>query len=49
MRSLPVQKPESLVVMHLHGKDFPKIARSYSGTSYGDPKGGSIIRLAPAN
>jgi predicted permease len=40
LRSLPVQRPEELVVFNWHTKDFPPIAHSFSGNNYKDPKTG---------
>jgi len=40
LRALPVQQPESLVVLNWHSKSHPEVARSFSGSSYNDPKTG---------
>jgi macrolide transport system ATP-binding/permease protein len=40
LRALPVQNPESLVVLNWHSKDFPPVAHRFSGSNYGDPKTG---------
>jgi macrolide transport system ATP-binding/permease protein len=40
MRSLPVQNPESLVVLNWHSKDFPAVAHGFNGSNYKDPKTG---------
>jgi macrolide transport system ATP-binding/permease protein len=36
MRALPVQDPESLVVVNWHSKDHPAVAHSFSGSTYKD-------------
>jgi macrolide transport system ATP-binding/permease protein len=40
MRALPVQNPESLVVLNWHSKSFPAVAHHFSGSSFQDPKTG---------
>ena len=40
MRSLPVQEPERLVVLNWHSKEHPKIAASFSGSTYNTPQWG---------
>jgi len=37
MRSLPVDRPERLVVVRRHAKDHPEVARSLNGSMYRDP------------
>jgi hypothetical protein len=37
MRSLPVDRPERLVVVRWHAKDHPEVARSLNGSMYRDP------------
>src|SRR5690242_16061420 len=38
MRALPVQQPESLVVVRWHSKDHPPVANSMNGSSWRDPQ-----------
>ena len=40
LRALPVQQPESLVVLNWHSKSHPEVAHSFSGSSYNDAKTG---------
>ena len=40
MRALPVQNPESLMVLLWHSKAHPAVARSFSGSTYTLPKTG---------
>ena len=40
MRALPVDHPESLVVLNWHSQGPPPVAHSFSGTTYRDPKTG---------
>jgi len=40
LRALPVQQPESLVVLNWHSKSHPEVAHSFSGSSFNDPKTG---------
>ena len=40
LRALPVQNPESLVVLNWHSKSHPPVAHSFSGSSHQDPKTG---------
>src|SRR5580700_9561477 len=40
LRALPVQNPESLVVLNWHSKGHPPVAHSFSGSSFQDPKTG---------
>ncbi len=40
MRALPVQNPESLVVLNWHSKNHPPVAHHFSGSSFQDPKTG---------
>src|ERR1044071_9938668 len=42
MRSLPVQDPESLIVLNYHSRKFPSTASSFSGSNWGDPKYGQV-------
>src|SRR5262249_57031560 len=40
MRGLPVQKPDSLLVLNRHSKSHPKVAQRMNGASFQDPKTG---------
>ena len=40
MRALPVQNPESLVVLNWHSRNHPPVAHHFSGSSFEDPKTG---------
>src|SRR5437870_1896537 len=40
LRALPVQNPETLVVLNWHSKNHPPVAHSFSGSSFQDPKTG---------
>src|SRR5262245_44728079 len=40
MRALPVQQPESLVVVRWHSKDHPALARSLNGSMFRDAEVG---------
>ena len=40
MRALPVQRPEELVILKWHTKDFPVVSHRFSGSSYKDPRAG---------
>ena len=40
MRSLPVQSPESLVVLDWHSKAHPRVAHPFAGSAYQDTKTG---------
>ena len=40
LRALPVQNPESLVVLNWHSKAHPSVAHSFSGSNFQDPKTG---------
>src|SRR3954453_12641552 len=40
MRALPVQNPESLVVLQWHSKERAAVAHSLNGSVWGDPKTG---------
>jgi predicted permease len=40
LRALPVQNPESLVVLNWHSRNHPPVAHSFSGSSFQDPKTG---------
>ena len=40
LRALPVQNPESLVVLNWHSKKHPPVAHSFSGSTFQDPKTG---------
>jgi macrolide transport system ATP-binding/permease protein len=40
LRALPVQNPESLVVLNWHSKKHPPVAHSFSGSSFQDSKTG---------
>ena len=40
LRALPVQNPESLVVLNWHTKAYPAVAHSFSGSNFQDPKTG---------
>ncbi len=40
MRALPVQDPESLMVVKWHSKSHPAVARHFSGSTYQDSKTG---------
>src|SRR5215471_21554483 len=42
VRALPVQNPESLVVVNWHSKDHPAVAHSFSGSTYKDPQYGYV-------
>jgi len=42
MRALPVPDPQSLVVVNWRSKEFPKIAHSFSGNNFKDPKLGLV-------
>ena len=47
MRALPVQNPESLVVINWHTKDWPAVAHSFSGSNYRDPRLGMASGTFP--
>jgi predicted permease len=38
LRALPVQNPESLVVLNWHSKDHPPVIHSMTGSNFRDPK-----------
>src|SRR5713226_4774387 len=40
MRALPVQNPESLVVLNWHSKNSPGVIHNFYGSSFQDPKTG---------
>src|SRR2546425_8620302 len=40
LRALPVQNPESLVVLNWHSKNRPAVVHSSSGSFFQDPKTG---------
>src|SRR5712692_3011747 len=40
MRALPVQNPESLMVLNWHSKAHPPVAKRMNGSSFQDPKTG---------
>src|SRR2546430_12313430 len=40
LRALPVQNPESLVVLNWHSKIFPPVIHSLNGSNFRDPKTG---------
>jgi predicted permease len=42
MRALPVQDPESLVMLHWRAKEYPGVAKSFSGSNWLDPKFGMV-------
>ncbi len=42
MRALPVPDPQSLVVANWRSKEFPKIAHSFSGSNFKDPRLGLV-------
>ena len=38
LRALPVQNPESLVVLNWHSKNFPPVIHGMTGSNFRDPK-----------
>jgi macrolide transport system ATP-binding/permease protein len=40
LRALPVQNPESLVVLNWHSKSFPAVVHGLTGSNFQDPKTG---------
>src|SRR5215470_12424673 len=47
VRSLPVAKPDSLVVVQYHTKNFPAVARGFSGSNFRDAKRGLVSGNIP--
>jgi predicted permease len=47
LRSMPVTKPESLVVVQYHTKDFPAVAHGFNGSNFRDPKLGLVSGNMP--
>jgi macrolide transport system ATP-binding/permease protein len=47
VRSLPVQNPESVVVMQWHSKGRPAVARSISGSMWNDDQLGRVSPNLP--
>jgi hypothetical protein len=48
MRALPVQNPESLVVLNWRSKDHPAVVHSLNGTNFRDPKQGTPAAIFPS-